>query len=643
MTRASTPRAVYIERRRYKLAATQRIGEGGEAEVYGLTQELALKLFKPPTHPDFELTPPQQTAARARLEEHQRKLPELLRARALPPSIIGPTALATTRGGRRVLGYAMRRVHGCEPLMRLADPKARRAQGLPRARAAVTALQLLHDAVTAVHDRGWVLGDFNDLNVLVGPPAAPAVHLIDVDSFQLPGYPCALFTERFLDPLRCDSAGPFAPRRPPSRDSDWYAFAIMVMRCTALVGPYGGVHRPRDPKARIPNSLRPLRRVTVFDPAVRYPRPAVPYQHLPDELLHALAQRFVEDRRGVFPRALLEQLRWTRCDACGAEHARPSCPACTARGAAIKRETSALRGTVLATTVARTRGPLARVEGHDCSEPGPRWLSDEAGALRREDGHVVVRGRLDPRAACRLERDATLIGLGGQLIRFAKDGARERIAVDCVDGRPAFDARAGALYWAHGGLLYRRGLLGPQRVGAVLAGQTRLWVGPRFVFGFYRAGALTLGFIHPLRAGPSALRDGISLPPLRGRLLAADCVFTREHVWLLSACEQRGVIHRRCDVLSEGGDLRASAQSGAGDEAPPWLTAIGGRCSAGEQVFAPTDDGVVRLERRGDRVIQTRSFPDTAPFVDAATQLVTTRAGLFAAKGRVITRLELRP
>ncbi len=142
--------------------------------------------------------------------------------------------------------------------------------------------------------------------------------------------------------------------------------------------------------------------------------------------------------------------------------------------------------------------------------------------------------------------------------------------------------------------------------------------------------------------GSSALRDGLALPPLRGRLLAVDCVFTRQRVWLFSACERRGVIHRRCDVIGEDGRLLASAQSGAGDEAPPWLTAIGGHCSAGEQVFAPTDDGVVRLERSGDRVIQTRSFPDTAPYVDAATRLVTTRAGLFAAKGRVITRLERR-
>ncbi|MCB9754283.1 MAG: hypothetical protein H6713_30445 [Myxococcales bacterium] len=642
MTRATRPRAVYLGRRRVKLDPARIVGQGGEAEVYALDGGLALKLFKQPDHPDFDGLPGQQAAAEQRLEEHQRKLPALLSETRLPAAVVAPRELATTRDGRRVLGYAMPLISGCEPLLRMADVTQRRAHGLTHARAGVDALRRLHEAVGEVHDRGWVLGDFNELNVLVGPAARPGVHLIDVDSFQLPGFPCALFTERFLDPLRCDGHEQLVPVRPPTRDSDWYAFAVMAMRCAALVGPYGGVHKPRDPKDRVPSSRRPLRRLTVFHPDVRYPRPAIPYQHLPDELLHALVQWFVEDRRGVFPRAPLDALRWTRCDACGLEHARPNCPQCTARSPAIRRETSELRGTVLATTVATTRGPIVHVEAEP-DEERPRWLAREGDALRREDSRVVVRGALDPRAVVRLERAATLIGLGGQVIRFAEDGARERVAVDCVAGRPAFDARGGALYWAHGGLLYRRSALGPERVGAVLEGQTRLWVGPRFVFGFYRAGALCSGFIHPLRAGAGGLRDGVPLPPLRGRLLAADCVFTRARAWLRTTCELRGALHRSCAVIDERGQLLASVSVSAGDEAPAWLTAAGSPCSAGEQVFAPTDDGVVRLELVGGRVLETRRFPDTAAYVDAATRLLITRRGLLAVSSRAITRLELRP
>ncbi len=65
----------------------------------------------------------------------------------------------------------------------------------------------------------------------------------------------------------------------------------------------------------------------MFDREVRYPKPAIPYRVLPDDLLDALYRIFVEDRRGVFPRRLLDALAWTRCPSCGVEHARPCLPA----------------------------------------------------------------------------------------------------------------------------------------------------------------------------------------------------------------------------------------------------------------------------------------------------------------------------
>ena len=65
-------------------------------------------------------------------------------------------------------------------------------------------LLALHDALAGLHRAGVVMGDCNDLNILV--ETAPArVHLIDVDSYQLPGFPCAMFSERFVDPRLCDA------------------------------------------------------------------------------------------------------------------------------------------------------------------------------------------------------------------------------------------------------------------------------------------------------------------------------------------------------------------------------------------------------------------------------------------------------
>ncbi len=59
----------------------------------------------------------------------------------------------------------------------------------------------------------------------------------------------------------------------------------MLMQSLLFVGPYGGVYRPTDKKKTVLHDARPLKRITVFDPEVRYPKPARPYNMLPDDLL----------------------------------------------------------------------------------------------------------------------------------------------------------------------------------------------------------------------------------------------------------------------------------------------------------------------------------------------------------------------
>ena len=98
-------------------------------------------------------------------------------------------------------------------------------------------LLALHDAIAGLHAAGVVIGDCNDLNVLVD---GRRVHLIDVDSYQFGGFACPMFSERFVDPRLCD-AQQLVPVRPHDADSDWFAFAVMVFRSLLGVGPWGGV------------------------------------------------------------------------------------------------------------------------------------------------------------------------------------------------------------------------------------------------------------------------------------------------------------------------------------------------------------------------------------------------------------------
>ena len=54
---------LYVEGRRVVPRPEAMIGAGGEAEIYDLGDSVALKLFKPPTHPDFQGRPTEQQAA----------------------------------------------------------------------------------------------------------------------------------------------------------------------------------------------------------------------------------------------------------------------------------------------------------------------------------------------------------------------------------------------------------------------------------------------------------------------------------------------------------------------------------------------------------------------------------------------------
>ena len=133
-------------------------------------------------------------------------------------------------------------------------------------------------------------------------------YLIDADSFQFGPFLCRVFTARFVDPLLCvPDATQLLLHQPHTAASDGYAYTVMLMQCLLFVGPYGGVYRPKDPAHRVPHEARPLHRMTIFHPEVQYPKPAIPYGTLPDELLPDKGIVRVEPQHGqlvqtrVFP------------------------------------------------------------------------------------------------------------------------------------------------------------------------------------------------------------------------------------------------------------------------------------------------------------------------------------------------------
>ena len=233
---------IYLRGKKIRLNPKKSIGKGGEADVFDIGNGLAVKIFKPPDHPDFFGDPEEKKFAAGRIKEHQQKLPQF--PRNLPPGVITPQELAYDAAQRLIVGYAMKYVTGADPLIRYSE-RSFREKGVSNEKMLVI-LRNLCKLVPAVHQTQAVIGDFNDLNVLVRDEQ---IFLIDADSFQFGKFPCRTFTDRFVDPLLCDPRGrQLMLIKPHNFKSDWYAFTIMLMQSLLFVGPYGGVYRPKDPR-----------------------------------------------------------------------------------------------------------------------------------------------------------------------------------------------------------------------------------------------------------------------------------------------------------------------------------------------------------------------------------------------------------
>ena len=532
-------RTVYIDGARVTLQPQALLGQGGEAEVYDLGDGRVLKWWKPADHPDYDGLPDQQAAAAQRLAERPAKLRAL--PGNLPAAVVAPCGFAlAAKRSPVVVGYLMPKIAG-EPLHSYGEPRWRRDHPVDGGDV-VAALLALHDAIAQLHRSGVVIGDCNDLNVLVD---GKRVHLIDVDSYQFGGYACPMYSERFVDPRLVDPTG--VPVRPHDAGSDWFAFAVMAFRSLLGVGPWGGVAQ------RCPHGQRALRRLSVYAPEVTYPRAARPLAILPDELTATFRAIFERDQR-VFPRAELERLRLRRCSTCSEEHGRVRCPTC------------------------QTQANLPP---------------------------TIVHGRLrwtqiapPPLASYAVSRTTNV--------------------------------------WLDGGALWRHGKLGPERIGNVLANQTRAWAGAKLGAGFYRAGGYAVGFV--FRPDRGQLDDRVALPKLRGKLVDAHAVIGDDRAWLVLTFE------RFTQVIVVGADATTIATDTLADA--PWLAGIGGACAVGPHLFVPTDDGVARIEvvqakGRLATIVQTRTFAETAPLVGAGDRLAISSGGIDVIRHHDAIRMQL--
>lgn len=620
---------VDINGRPVRLLDNMVIGKGGEADIYKLADGASvLKLFKLPGDPDYVGQPNAQEGARQRIKLHQTKLPAF--PRGLPGEVVTPTSLAYDRPGH-IAGYTMPFIDGMEVLMRLGQRDYRETNHLD-GNHVVGVFRKLADVVGGVHNNQVVIGDFSDLNVLVGLDGRLA--LVDADSMQFDKFFCQTFTSRFVDPLRC-ATDQLTLAQSHNQESDWYAYFVMLLQSLLYVGPYGGVHRPKT-GPRLQHDKRVLKRITVLSPDVIYPKPAISLTTLPDDLLQYMERVFVGNARGRFPLALLDGMRWTKCNACGFVHARAVCPQCQMPG--LPKPVMTIRGTVTMTTVFQTEGLILQAEMHDGAV---RYLYEENGNVLREGGRVIMTAAEARRNRLRIQRDKTVAANAVSLRMLDASGKEtNRYVVGSYRDRlPMFDTNAHTTVWLQNGQLVSEGRHGPTFIGTILDNQTLVWTGETFGLGFYQAGQLTRTFV--FRPGIQGINDRVDVGPISGQIVDATCAFSNDRAWLFLAVSDNGTMKHRCYVVDAKGAVLAKAEADQGEDS--WLgRSIRGHMAAGTSLLVATDDGIVRVGVTNGAVSVDKTFPDTEPYVDTQTYLVPGPGGIHAVSNKSIKLIVIR-
>lgn len=163
-----SPKSVIVNGKLFSL--NQRIGKGGEGEIFSLIEDksLALKFY---------------TAPDKLIRETKIDLMVKLDLAAKSSLVSFPIAVARSSKGE-FIGFVMKLVIGNKPLHELYSPGPRKLH-FPQAdyRFLVRAAANIARAVATVHKAGCVIGDINHSGILISSKAIAA--LIDADSFQV--------------------------------------------------------------------------------------------------------------------------------------------------------------------------------------------------------------------------------------------------------------------------------------------------------------------------------------------------------------------------------------------------------------------------------------------------------------------------
>jgi H/ACA ribonucleoprotein complex subunit 3 len=626
-------KTVYLKGQAIRL--TKEIGAGQEAVVYDMGNGQVAKLYRLPNDPYYAQSPEEQKAATVRITINQKKL--AMFPGGLPSNIIVPNNLLTDKQGA-ILGYTMPFITGAETLLTYGDMGYRHSMNISNNEIRDIFLHL-HDTLKALHSKRVVIGDFNDLNILI---KNKQVYMIDTDSYQFGNFISTMYTEKFIDPLICDIITPNTPSiwtmtRNQNYNTDWYAFSTLLFKSLLFVDPYGGIYKPKDSNKRIKQQVRPYHRINVFDPEVIYPKHAYPYKALDEKLLRYFQEVFQKDLRGEFPQVLLKNMQWKSCNACGIEYATSQCPICNTGQQSIipvsvsgnlqVKEVFVTNGIIL--FAAMQNGKLV-------------YLYHENDQYKRETGRVVIAGPLSRSLHIAINGSSTVLSETHTMAVIDPSGQSRKMFIDCVGTRPVCDANDHEIFWVENGNVYKNNPLGleysPFHIGQCIVDNTLLWTGDTFGFGMYKAGNILQGFV--FESTSKVINDNVNLPFIKGQIIDAKTYISDTIAWVMIATKDQSKYINHCIVINKHGKILAHLHDETTNQT--WLSHIKGKSAFANYLFCPTNDGIMRVNNDPNGQLETKLFVDTENYVNEQASLLVSPMGIYVIKRNKILLVSIK-
>jgi len=490
-----------------------------------------------------------------------------------------------------------------------------------------------------------VVGDLNDVNKLFTDDWQ--VYYIDVDSFQFGKHPCFVGTDTFIDPRLY---GVDLTKKPAfTKETDHYAFAVMLFKSLLFVHPYGGMHGQYKTMVR-----RAEKAVWALDKSVIYPKIGLHPETLSDDVLDYFAKMFVKGQRLGISAQTLQSLigSFIECKSCGTfySNTRSKCPQC--QKTAPQRSVD-LTNIIVQKQVDTERCDVTLIYQTTGTILFMKVVNNKIVVVSFENGNTVLSVIAENYKQSFVlwagfekqfkyeyfEPSHLVVNQGNDLIVFDISKNMPLLIMRCTTlsykNDPVFSCSQDYLYRLTTNAIMRGKFVGDQfieeDITTAMENQTWLSTGQNdFGLGMFQVFSQSQFFVFS-KTG----RYEVEMDQIKGQVIDMSVCVSVSNLILLRKTIVNGRTFSHWHIInSEGKVLESKTEESLNSEL---LKNIHGKQLAGSSIVHATDAGIV-IEKHGQLALKQ----STAEFVDSDQSLWFYRQGLLAVSANKISYLVLQ-